>query len=321
MAETQRAMTDITVAIAVKDRPDDLKIAVASVANQTVLPRELLIVDDFSATPVTPDLFGDLGGIDLRILRNAPNRGAAASYNRSVREARCPVVAFLDSDDCFMPDYIAVVSAEWAKRTARPACVAAGLRWCTNELAPYRTQIVSEPVTRDNLLRRGNFVGGCSVLSVDRDTFLSVGGYPDVRGAYDWGLMLRLIRAGTIETIRTPLVLYRSPSTSLLANDTKNFRRQILSVCAILREQPPEDRRKAHPFLLKSICYNLAQAGRGRLCWKLIPGLVRQYGLDAMAGHIIVATLIGPRRYFEILRRWAYFRAKAAFVTPPGHSS
>ena len=88
---------DVTVAIAVKDRPDDLREAVTSLFAHTFLPREVIIVDDFSTVPVTSDQFPACPpGVSIRIIRNDKNLGGAISLNIAVEESRSPFVAFLD---------------------------------------------------------------------------------------------------------------------------------------------------------------------------------------------------------------------------------
>lgn len=302
---------DITIVIAVKDRPEDLKLAVKSVMDQTILPRELIIIDDFSDVPIHPQMFGENLPVKVRVLRNAPNLGPAASYNRAVKESASPVVAFLDSDDYLLPNYVASVSETWKKSSPRPICVAAGFEWCTNNLTIYRTQIVTKDVTREALLRNGNFVGGCSVLSVDRAAFCSAGGYPDERGAYDWGLLLRLSACGRIGTLKRSLVLYRSPSASQISNDTKNFRRQIHSLFSIWRALPSGDRTLAKPVVTALIAMNLAQANRRALSFKLIKSLFKN---GAFPKNIVFRTLIilltGCKTYDSVMFRLAEFRAQ-----------
>jgi teichuronic acid biosynthesis glycosyltransferase TuaG len=309
---------EITVAIAVKDRPDYLRIAVGSVMAQRVLPKELIIVDDFSSKPVTTNLLGDSLPVPVRILRNERNLGPAASYNRAVHEAACSVVAFLDSDDYFLPEYIAEVSKEWAKSWLRPICVATGNQLCTDDLLPYRTYLPPNTVTREALLMRGNCVGGSSVLSVHRDTFLAVGGHPDERGACDWGLLLRLSKIGNITTLKKPLVLYRSPSASRIPADTKNFRQQIKSTFSIWRALPPVDQDVARPLITGLIAYNLAQAKRHTLSLKLLKYLAKNYIIQRRRFDLIktmlligLVLLIGKKSHDNILYGFAHFRALA----------
>lgn len=74
--------------------------AIESVVAQTMKPREILVVDDGSRVPVESVVPKTNG---LRILRQG-NRGAAAARNLGIKEARGAFIAFLDSDDEWLPN-------------------------------------------------------------------------------------------------------------------------------------------------------------------------------------------------------------------------
>lgn len=75
-----------------------------SVLAQTYTYWEMIIVDDCS-TDNTEDIVKKFASIDPRIryLRNYQNMGAASTRNRALREAKGRWIAFLDSDDLWMP--------------------------------------------------------------------------------------------------------------------------------------------------------------------------------------------------------------------------
>lgn len=78
--------------------------SIQSVLNQTYTNWELIIVDDCS-TDNTDDVVKPYL-IDTRIsyLKNSKNSGAAVSRNRALREAKGKWIAFLDSDDLWLPE-------------------------------------------------------------------------------------------------------------------------------------------------------------------------------------------------------------------------
>ncbi len=83
---------------------DFIEEAVASVRSQTYTDWELIIVDDCS-TDNTPALLAELSAQDARIrcLKNETNSGAATSRNKAVAAAQGRYLAFLDSDDVWVP--------------------------------------------------------------------------------------------------------------------------------------------------------------------------------------------------------------------------
>lgn len=85
--------------------------AVASVASQTSLPVELILVDDGSAddtSAVLHDLAGQYPAGWIRLASQAQNAGAASARNAGWALATQPCVAFLDADDAWHPEKIAI---------------------------------------------------------------------------------------------------------------------------------------------------------------------------------------------------------------------
>ncbi len=92
---------EISVVVPTYRRPDLLERCLGSLAAQD-LPadrHEVIVVDDGSADRTT-DVLGtwSRGLPQLRALTQSENRGPAAARNRAWREARAPVVLFLDDD-------------------------------------------------------------------------------------------------------------------------------------------------------------------------------------------------------------------------------
>ncbi len=77
--------------------------SIRSVINQTYTNWELLIVDDCS-TDNTYEVVASFNDDRIRYFKNERNSGAAVSRNRALREAKGRWIAFLDSDDLWMPE-------------------------------------------------------------------------------------------------------------------------------------------------------------------------------------------------------------------------
>ena len=83
---------------------DYISESIKSVQAQTYTNWELIIVDDCS-TDNTDEVVGAfLGDQRIRYLKNKKNSGAAVSRNRALREAKGRWIAFLDSDDLWVPE-------------------------------------------------------------------------------------------------------------------------------------------------------------------------------------------------------------------------
>ncbi len=76
---------------------------IQSVLNQTYPNWELIIVDDCS-TDNTDEVLEKIKDPRIHYLKNEKNSGAAISRNKALREAKGQWIAFLDSDDLWMPN-------------------------------------------------------------------------------------------------------------------------------------------------------------------------------------------------------------------------
>ena len=77
---------------------------IRSVMNQTYPYWELIIVDDCSTDETDEVVKQFLSDTRIRYLKNEKNSGAAVSRNYALREAKGKWIAFLDSDDVWLPE-------------------------------------------------------------------------------------------------------------------------------------------------------------------------------------------------------------------------
>ena len=80
-----------------------IKKSIQSVIDQTYTNWELIIVDDCS-TDNTDKMLSEIHDERIKYFKNKINCGAALSRNKAIREARGQWIAFLDSDDIWMPE-------------------------------------------------------------------------------------------------------------------------------------------------------------------------------------------------------------------------
>jgi glycosyltransferase involved in cell wall biosynthesis len=110
---------DVTVVIPTRDRGDMLRRALASVRAQTRPPEQVIVVDDGSREDIRPWIAREFPGVEC--LRQ-PGRGVSAARNRGIREARCEWIAFLDSDDEWMPHKIERQLSALSEQPAHALC-------------------------------------------------------------------------------------------------------------------------------------------------------------------------------------------------------
>lgn len=81
-----------------------IEASIESVRHQTYENWELIIVDDCSTDNTDEVVRPFLTDGRIRYLKNEQNSGAAISRNRALREAKGKWIAFLDSDDLWLPE-------------------------------------------------------------------------------------------------------------------------------------------------------------------------------------------------------------------------
>ncbi len=104
-AELQRTLT-ISVIIPTKNRPDDLALTVKTLFRQTIMPLELIIIDQSASDGShcrIKQMFSDAGleiqdGMRLRYVRDSSLLGGSSARNRAMDIAEGDIWLFLDDD-------------------------------------------------------------------------------------------------------------------------------------------------------------------------------------------------------------------------------
>lgn len=181
-----------------------LRRALASLEQQSLRSFELLLVDDGS-TDGTADyvasgrLAADFPGIlEIRVLRNEPGVGAGEARNQALELAQGELIAFLDDDDVWLPEYLEEQARRLDRNPSASACVARHLEFdsegCTREpdlemLLEYDDSLV--------YLMTESFVHSMSMLAARRSAFDQLGLLnPDLSVTHDWDWCIRLLLAG-----------------------------------------------------------------------------------------------------------------------------
>ena len=205
---------------------DYVAAALDSALAQTFGDLEVIVVDDGS-TDGGDQVVRDYAQRDPRVAYiRQENAGPAAARNAGIAAARGCAVAFLDSDDLWLPDKLdeqmpfvvndTVVYSEayvlrdngyiGNERIGGPLRPRAGVEIFDTLLEANPIPVLTTVVWRDLLLAHGGF-------DVDAS----------VRGVEDYDLWLRLAAAGAeFEYVPAPLAVYRIRSTSLSADRVRN---------------------------------------------------------------------------------------------------
>jgi GT2 family glycosyltransferase len=113
-------MAAVSVIIPTFNRAHKIARAVASVLYQTFTDYEILVVDDGSEDATSAVLAPFRSHVTCII--HCKNFGVSAARNTGIRESSSPLIAFLDSDDYWLPDKLAAQISFLSEHPAAVAC-------------------------------------------------------------------------------------------------------------------------------------------------------------------------------------------------------
>lgn len=237
MSETPR----VSVVIPAYERADLVGRAVDSALAQTVDNLEVLVVDDGS-TDGTQAAVEAVEDPRVRYLAHETNRGVSAARNTGVEAAAGEYVAFLDSDDEWLPRKLECQLATLEDRG--DGWVGAYCDVATLGLSGMGrlAAAISEAIFRSSAPREGGrelaesllsmrvFMGPGSTLLVERDAVTAAGGFDEGLSIYeDWDLVLRVLSVGKIAYVDEPLAVTHftgdAPAEAYVENDRKYLER------------------------------------------------------------------------------------------------
>ena len=106
----------ISIIIPTFNRAHLLERTINSVLKQTYTDFEIIIIDDASQDN-TKDIVQRFKNKNIKYLRQNENKGAPAARNRGIQEAKGRYIAFLDSDDEWVPEKLEKQLALFEKST------------------------------------------------------------------------------------------------------------------------------------------------------------------------------------------------------------
>jgi teichuronic acid biosynthesis glycosyltransferase TuaG len=193
-----------------------------SILNQTYSQWEWMITDDCSSDG-TWEYLCALALQDSRIkpIRNSENSGAAVSRNKSIERAKGDFIAFLDSDDIWMPEKLALhidfMEQQHANISFTPyALIDENSADLNQEVDVNKKGSFSY---QDMLIKKATM--GCCTVIVRVAVFSDLS-MPLIRAGQDYALWLKLLKTDQ-QAIIFPQVLsrYRIVSNSLSRNKIK----------------------------------------------------------------------------------------------------
>jgi glycosyltransferase involved in cell wall biosynthesis len=194
---TGAATPDISVVLATYNRRPTLPRAIASVLAQDDVRFELIIVDDASRDG-TADYVASLTDLRIRIITVERNAGPSAARNLGLKAARAGIVAFLDSDDAYLPRRLAAPLAAFAVDPSLVCTLSSAIRHDIKRTRKARIPAVSLAARAFEWALICDLVPVESTsITVRREAALAAGGFCErLRLTEDREFLIRLARHG-----------------------------------------------------------------------------------------------------------------------------
>jgi glycosyltransferase involved in cell wall biosynthesis len=185
------AIPTVTVVIPVFNRPATIRRAIESVLAQTFQNFEIVVVDDGS-TDDTAAVVATMTDPRIRFFRHERNRGGSGARNTGIHAASAPYVAFLDSDDEWLPTKLERQLEVFERSSERLALVYSGAEWIFGDGRVER-RIPPSNLDLSRTLLTENVIGETSVGMVRRSVFDEIGGFDEsLPSSQDMDLWLRI---------------------------------------------------------------------------------------------------------------------------------
>lgn len=212
----ERVTTDeserISVVIPLYNKEAEVERALRSVVEQSLAPREIIVVDDGStdgSRAIVERLIGEYPDAGIRLITQQ-NSGVSAARNRGIVEASGEYVALLDADDCWLSGYIAEVCRLMEYYPEADAYSTAF------DIVNGKQRVTAPVPTAEGYINpaeealRGRYPIIPSTATLRRASVEAVGGFPEgMRIGEDQWLWVRMMQGGAKFCFSTmPLVRY-----------------------------------------------------------------------------------------------------------------
>lgn len=277
----------VSVVIPVFNRPAAVRRAIDSALAQTCQDFEIIVVDDGS-TDATAAAVEALADRRITLIRHERNRGGSAARNTGIRASSAAYIAFLDSDDEWLPTKLERQLEVFDRSSEMLALVYTGAEQVFSDGSASR-HIASRPVDLARALLTENVVGETSVGMVRRSALDAIGGFDEsLPSCQDLDLWLRICERFSADVI--PDVLVRVSNGNDSGRITTNLPRAFLGRELYCRKHREKMVRRGvlHLFLRES-GWRQHRGGRN-------PHLARRFYLESLG-----ANPVAPLTYALLL--------------------
>jgi GT2 family glycosyltransferase len=213
----------VSIILPTYNRKTFLERAIPSILQQTYTDYELIVVDDGSTDDTLAWMHQTYPQINL--LAKPQNQGTAAALNTGLQTALGEIIAFLDSDDLWEPQYLAT---QVQSLTDHPQAVLSYTQhFSVVEGTQSACRMDITPLYPNDLIvsmLMSNFIRSMSITVIPRWALQQVGDFnPRCKICLDQEMYLRLFTIGQPVYVKTPLVIKFWHPNSLVTADSQRW--------------------------------------------------------------------------------------------------
>lgn len=181
----------ISVVLPVHNREDVLARAVQSVLDQRLKEFELVIVDDGS-TDNSVAVANSFKDRRIKVVELGENRGGNVARNAGIHAAMSPLIAFLDSDDTYLPEKLERVVAQFDQKPDLELLVDSFIKVQPSGARVVRKNpVIDDRETFRRALFRRQLWKATPSISARRDAILTVMFDETLRRLQDFDFLIR----------------------------------------------------------------------------------------------------------------------------------
>lgn len=262
-------MPVISVIIPTYNHEKYISEAIQSALDQTYKDLEIIVVDDGS-TDKTRELVKTKWPMVKYIYQN--NQGISAARNKGIRESTGDHVAFLDADDFWYKDKLAL-QVKQIEQNDKIGLITCG-RKVIGETGEEEYIPEINNLERTDILKKlaiSNIIGGGSTVLVRRSCFDKVGYFDEeLKVSEDCEMWFRICKEYEYRSITAPLVGYRSIKGSQSYYGDKNLVNQIKYLNKIKKEIDRDTILKAYSEKYYCAAWSFKESGNRLAALKYI---------------------------------------------------
>ncbi len=198
LSENDR-LYSVLMAVYAREQPENLRLAIQSMLDQTVAPKDFVIVCDGPLTQELEDVIAEFAGIYpevFQIVRLERNQGLGNALNAGLESCRYDRIARMDSDDISLP-YRCECQLEMFLKDPR-------LALCSGDIAEFGSEpddiggIRYVPKTHKEILKyakKRNPINHMAAM-YKKSAVMAAGGYIEIKMAEDYYLWVRMLQKG-----------------------------------------------------------------------------------------------------------------------------